>query len=269
MLGDAAARGTFVSLVLSGARPGADMPDRQDARLIERDGVIALQWSQRHGRQMHHENLDVDASCNRLELLLGPVYRNAVLRLTDAEHTARITKRGQLQTSRKSVSLPVVSTRHDRAPQHLLPEGTPCPFLEAIGVMTADGHVRAPQQHKFRQINRYLEFVHDILPELPAEGRLEVVDCGCGKSGLTFALRHYLDRGLRPRRADRRPRLERRRAGDLPQHRESAGADRPRVPVGRHRLVHAAGDGDLVVSLHACDTATDDALARRFAGTPT
>lgn len=262
LLQQAVADGRFVSLVLSGLQTAGDQPDRHDVRPIARDGAVLLQWSYRRERQMLHENLDVRASQSRLETLFGSVYRNAVLRLTDAEHSARFTKRGQLQVSRQAVSLPAAATQHDRAPQHLLPAGTPCPFLEAIGVMTADGRVRTPQQHKFRQINRYLEFVRDVLPDLPAEGRLEIVDCGCGKSGLTFALRHYLaetsSRDVHVVGLDWNADVLATCRGIA----DRLGLNDIEFRAGDIASYTPPGPVHLVVSLHACDTATDAALAQ-------
>ena len=88
------------------------------------------------------------------------------------------------------------------------------PFLVELGVMTPAGKVRAQRFDKFRQVNRFLELVDDVLPALPADGPLRVVDFGSGKSYLTFALHHLLRERPRPRRRDRRPRPEggRRRA---------------------------------------------------------
>ena len=76
--------------------------------------------------------------------------------------------------------------------RYLLEEGTPVPFLVELGVMTPDGKVRKSRYDKFRQVNRFLELVDDVVPALPADGTLRVVDFGCGKSYLTFALHHLL-----------------------------------------------------------------------------
>jgi len=129
-------------------------------------------------------------------------------------------------------------------------------------VMTADGRVKSSMTHKFRQINRFVELVNDIVPSFEPERELRVVDFGCGKSYLTFALHHLLTeihgRTVRIIGLDRKAdvighcaEIARRlgcrglefREGDITDHREND-------PV------------DLAVALHACDTATDDALAQ-------
>jgi SAM-dependent methyltransferase len=260
-LSDALSDQTFVSIVLSGA-VNTSVPARQDVRPIDVAGARRCQWTVRRGKQEFHENLSAAESLARVADALGRTYRNAILRTTQHEVSVRVTKRGKLQLSAREMAaaLPVVA--HNIAPQHLIPEGTPCPFLAEIGVMTADGRVRSQQQHKFRQINRYLEFVRDILPELPAEGPIEVVDCGCGKSGLTFALHHFLTSIAR--RDVRIVGLDW-NAAVLDSCRDTASR------LGIEEIEFRAGDIasyqpdqpiHLVVSLHACDTATDAALAQ-------
>ena len=81
---------------------------------------------------------------------------------------------------------------HNRTKNYILEEGEPVDFLVALGVQTADGKVVKAKYDKFRQINRYLEFVRDILPSIKDKEVIRIVDFGCGKSYLTFALYYYL-----------------------------------------------------------------------------
>ena len=224
------------------------------------------QWSHRQGKQELHENLSADESLARVSSQLGPAYRNAVLTTTSEEVSARITKRGKLQVSTRPITTPArpIAT-HDRKRAYLIPEEVPCPFLHQIGVMTADGKVRAARRRKFRQINRYLEFVRDVLPDLPQEGPLHVVDCGCGKSGLTFALRHFLtevcSRQVHLVGLDRNPEV----LSTCTRIANELGWDDVDFQAGDIAGYEANRPVHLVVSLHACDTATDEALARAIA----
>jgi hypothetical protein len=207
--------------------------------------------------------VSAEETAQRISELVPARYRSAYLRTTTIECDARVSKKGDWQCVRRAVATAAPPTAHNRGKQYLIPEGTPCPFLEAIGVMTAAGQVRAQQQHKFRQINRYLEFVADVVPQLPAEGTLHIVDCGCGRSGLTFALHHYLTR-VRGREV-RLTGLDR-NADVIEGCRALATrlglADEIGFEVGDIASHQPAGETHLVVSLHACDTATDAALAR-------
>ena len=77
---------------------------------------------------------------------------------------------------------------HNRDKNYLIADGTPCDFLVKLGVMNKDGTVKPKHYHKFRQINRFLEIVEDVYPALPTDRTIRIIDFGCGKSYLTFAL---------------------------------------------------------------------------------
>lgn len=136
------------------------------------------------------------------------------------------------------------------------------PFLVELGVMNPHGTVRKSRYDKFRQVNRFLELVDDVVPSLRPEGTLRVVDFGCGKSYLTFAIHHLLT-VLRGREVEL--------VGlDLKEDviaacsalAQRSGAVGLRFERGDIAGFEAGEDVDLVVSLHACDTATDEALAQ-------
>ena len=151
---------------------------------------------------------------------------------------------------------------HNRAKHYILEEGRPVPFLIDLGVQTKDGKIVHSRYDKFRQINRFLEFIEDILPTLPKEETVRILDFGCGKSYLTFAMYYYLH--------------------DLKGYDvEITGLDLKEDVIaqcnllgrkyGYEKLTFLKGDiadyemrdrVDMVVTLHACDTATDFALAK-------
>jgi SAM-dependent methyltransferase len=152
--------------------------------------------------------------------------------------------------------------RHDRRKQYLLDEGTPVPFLVELGVMTPDGTVRRSRYDKFRQVNRFLELVDDVVPSLRPDGTLRIVDFGCGKSYLTFAIHHLLTE-IRGRDVEI---VGLDLKGDViaacSALAERSGAEGLRFEQGDIAGFDAGERVDLVVSLHACDTATDEALAQ-------
>ena len=90
-----------------------------------------------------------------------------------------------------------VDFSHNRTKKYLLEEGKPVPFLVDLGVQTPEGKVVRARYDKFKQINRFLEFIEDILPTLPKGEKIRIIDFGCGKSYLTFAI-YYLQRGDGP-----------------------------------------------------------------------
>ena len=151
---------------------------------------------------------------------------------------------------------------HNRKKRYILEEGVPVPFLRDLGVMTEEGKVVRSRFDKFRQINRFLEFIEDILPELDRDRECTILDFGCGKSYLTFAMYYYLHEkkgyDIRIIGLDLKKDVIR-HCGEL------AGK------YGYEKLTFLEGDiagytgterVDMVVTLHACDTATDYALAK-------
>ncbi len=238
-----------------------ELPPRQiRGRLIETSQGLRYQLSVRRDRREVHENLTPDATLTRLREQFPAEYRHLHLTGTGCECELRISPSGKLTMRRRQASPRVHALDHDRAKAYPLESGTPIPFLVEAGLMAADGRVKASGQAKYRQINRYLEFLRDVLPHLPDDRPLEIVDFGCGKSSLTFALQHWLEHIVkRPARLvglDRDPHVI--------EH-----CRRVTEKLGLLGLSFAQGDIagysagkpiDLVISLHACDTATDDAL---------
>ncbi len=222
------------------------------------------------GQKAFHRNAGPEELASELASLLGSAYSRAEFAMEGGTIRVLANRRGELSVRRagstRAGTAPVdVPPSHDRAKSRLLPEGEPVPFLVDLGVMTAEGRVVKPMYAKYRQINRFLEFVSDVLPDLEraAAGRpLEIIDFGCGKSYLTFALHHYLAKvcGLRVNVTGL----------DLKDDViERCSALASRLGCGGLRFLRGDIAGfspdarpDLVVSLHACDTATDAALAR-------
>lgn len=135
------------------------------------------------------------------------------------------------------------------------------PFLHALGISDADGRVHDKRQAKFRQINRFTEYLADVYGALPASGPLIVYDLCCGKSYLSFAVYHYLTvlcgREVRMLCMD----LKRDVMADCAAIGAALGFDGMTFRAGNIHTDLPAGEvPDLVISLHACDTATDMVL---------
>lgn len=152
--------------------------------------------------------------------------------------------------------------KHNREKKYILRENEPVEFLMDLGVQSKDGKIIRTKSDKFRQINRYLEFVRDILPVLPRDRQLTIIDFGCGKSYLTFALYYYLkvmhQLDIRIIGLDLKE--------DVIDYCNSL-----KDKYGYENLQFIKGDigsftgeeaVDMVVTLHACDVATDYALEK-------
>ena len=249
---------TMKSEVAQASRPHHKLTIRP----VELAGEHCYQLAERRGKQEFHLNLTTDELLIRITAEFGERFEQADLFTPDADYSARVIRQGIARVTRRKPSKSAPTRTHDRGKQYLIPEGRACPFLAEIGVMTPAGQVKAAKQAKFRQVNRFLEFVDDVLPELPRTGVLRVIDFGCGKSYLTFAL-HYLLTELRGREVEIIGLdLKAEVVADCQQIAEKLGCRGLRFEVGDIAGYAAAGAVDMSVSLHACDTATDAALAQ-------
>jgi SAM-dependent methyltransferase len=257
-----------MSLVLSRRRENAvnlpdqiTLPDKITIRPVLLKGRVSYQWALRSGTKELHENLTEAETAARVRLLFGPVFADAHLFTSEADYSARYDTQGELTLRKSPATKNPQITTHDRPKAYLIPEDVPCPFLAEIGVMTSAGRVKQSKYAKFRQINRFLELVDDISAALPAGGTLNVVDFGCGKSYLTFALHHLLTqvhgRSVRILGLDRNADVVR----SCQTVAEHLGLNGVEFRVGDIATCDVDFQVDLAVSLHACDTATDDARA--------
>lgn len=156
----------------------------------------------------------------------------------------------------------IMALSHNRQKRYVLQEGIPVPFLVDLGVQTAEGKIVRSRYDKFRQINRFLEFIEDILPKLDKERETTIIDFGCGKSYLTFAMYYYLHElkgyPIRVIGLD----LKHDVINRCNQLAERYHYDKLRFYHGDIASYEGVDHVDMVVTLHACDTATDYALAK-------
>lgn len=228
-------------------------------------GKINFQETITRGTQVFHENFSKEEMQERIIQYMQEEFRQLEAMSADGRLTALVSKKGKItvKCSRQSEApkiLPDMS--HNRTKQYLLREGTPVPFLVDLGVQTKEGMIVRSRYDKFKQINRYLEFVEDILPTLDKEETVHIIDFGCGKSYLTFALYYYLHEvkgmdtmitglDLKADVIEKCNRLA-----------KSYGYEKLHFYQGDIRTFEGAEQVDMVVSLHACDTATDYAIKK-------
>jgi SAM-dependent methyltransferase len=243
----------LVSATLSDPRGGE--LTRVRVRPVLLRGKRRYQFESHRGPKAHHRNLDLPEAALELGALLG-TFRQASIATEDAD--IRVAN-GKVSTG--AASREPAPGGHDRPKRRILAEGTPVEFLVRLGVMNREGRVLAARQDKFRQMNRYLELIDDVLDERPP-GPIRVVDFGCGRSYLTFALHHLL-RNVRKIDAEIVGLdLKEDVIQECSRLARELGLEGLRFAVGEIGGFRGIDAADLVVSLHACDTATDEALAR-------
>lgn len=242
------------------------------ARPMLKNKSLLFQIEEYTKTQVFHKNLTAgDASSYLTGKLSSDTssqtasFKNALVETKSFTANVLVSKKGTITIKKKMNASPKqtkISLSHNRKKKYILEEGIPVPFLIDLGVMTQNGNIVNAHYDKFRQINRFLEYIEDILPSLPTGRELRILDFGCGKSYLTFAIYYYLKvlKGY-PVRITGLDLKE-----DVIRH-----CNELAVKYGYDKLEFLCGDiayydgcsqVDMVVTLHACDTATDYALAK-------
>ena len=229
---------------------------------IELKGVYHIQIEYQFERILKHENVLLNEFINTFDLLLQQ-FRQIHGQFMNENIQVQLSKKNkvlwkcEVLDKTKSIDL-----SHNRKKNYLLDDSKPYPFLIRLGVQTDEGKVKKQKYDKFRQINRFVEFIDDSLQYLPKNQQIRILDFGSGKSYLTFALYHYLkiEKGLDIRVTGLDLKKEvieecNRIAKDLQY-------DDLEFLVGDINDYNEENAVDMVVTLHACDVATDMALAR-------
>ena len=155
------------------------------------------------GNQVFHENFEKDAAVEKTMKYLTEDFRQCEIESSLGKTVILISKKGKITVTgnewgKRTAEKPEAEMAgkpelsHNRTKTYILKEGIAVPFLIDLGVQTPEGKIVKAKYDKFKQINRFLEFIEDILPTLPKEKTLNIIDFGCGKSYLTFAIYYYL-----------------------------------------------------------------------------
>ena len=215
-------------------------------------------------KQAFHENRSCGEAEKRCVEFLSEGWSQLNAWGRSKEYNISVSKKGKLLFGKKSISIQqndAGENSHDRKKNYIIPEDKPFPALVDMGVFTKDGKVAKPMYDKFRQINRFVEIIDDAVRERCGSGKpVKVIDFGCGKSYLTFVLYHYFTeiRGMETEmlgldlKADV---IEKCSAAA-----KKYGYKDLRFETGDISTASVSGKIDMVVTLHACDTATDYAL---------
>ena len=184
--------GELILAVLSGSRK-KEVPTRVRIRPVELKGQILYQASSTVGQKVLHKNYTREELISYMENCLEGTYSQLQVQGQHMDGTVLVSKKGKqtIKIKPHEVREPVRILSHNRVKQYILPEGKPVPFLVDLGVMNKEGRIHASAYDKYRQINRFLEFIEDVLPSLPKDRELNIIDFGCGKSYLTFAMYYY------------------------------------------------------------------------------
>lgn len=255
--------GSLYQIMISGARGNGTEAARKKVRPVMMKGALFFQVTSYIGKQSFHENL---TAAEAVEALAGDFAAHYKQMQIDTKHFSAVvlaSKKGKLTIKKKrneKEAARQIDLSHNRAKKYILEEGHPVPFLIDLGVQTAEGKIVHSRYDKFRQINRFLEFIADVLPQLPKDRPVHIIDFGCGKSYLTFAMYYYLHElqglTLEVTGLD----LKEDVIENCSKLAEKYGYDGLHFLHGDIADYTGTDRADMVVTLHACDTATDYAL---------
>ncbi|NTV79295.1 MAG: SAM-dependent methyltransferase [Clostridiales bacterium] len=217
------------------------------------------------GTKVFHENHSKEDVILKIINMMSTDFKQLELDSMKLHAVALVSKKGQVTVKVKTkavLSSEVTDLSHNRTKKYLLEEGRPVGFLMDLGIQTPEGKIVKSKYDKFKQINRFLEFIDDIVPALKKEGQVTILDFGCGKSYLTFAMYYYLKEicqmdihiiGLD---------LKEDVIKTCTRLKEQYQYEELEFLQGDIELYEGVKKVDMVVTLHACDTATDHALAK-------
>lgn len=255
----------LIDMVISGQKnKSEDKAVKVRIRPVILKNEIEYQVSEFVGRKVLHSNHSAADVKKKIIDYMTEDFKQAQINMTDAAATILSSKSKTLTCKYKKAGQLKVQRdlSHNRTKKYIIQEGKPVAFMIDLGVMGQDGKIIRTRYDKFRQINRFLEYIEDILPKLDKERELTIIDFGCGKSYLTFAMYYYLKElkgyNIRIIGLDLKE--------DVIEHcnelRTRYGYDKLDFYVGDIATYKDVDKVDMVVTLHACDTATDYALAK-------
>lgn len=250
-----------VKAVFSARRSKKSENTKVVLRPVMISGRTLYQAEYHYKNKVIHRNMSYDDAASLCRLLLTDEFKQANIFTASSDIQILAAKAEDPRITKKPSALRCAEISHDRTKKYIIPDGKPCDFLIRLGVMDKSGRVIKKHYSKFRQINRYLEIVDDCLPYLLQNKKepLRIIDFGCGKAYLTFAIYHYLKiiKNLDVKIVG----LDLKK--DVIEFCNKVADD-----LGYDGLSFMVGDiadytndhADMVVTLHACDTATDYAL---------
>lgn len=229
-------------------------------RKVKLKNEFVYQFEKYTQKQVFHENLDEDTAVSLIEHFLTTDFKQCDAYTLKYNFCIKISKKEKLFVSKKKTSMPQVkiNQEHNRSKQYLIPDGTYVAPLYDLGVFTKEGKVVNSMYDKYKQINRFIEMIDDSISD--DMKHLNIIDFGCGKSYLTFILYYYLVEikkisvhmiGLD---------LKEDVINDCNQIAQKYGYDHLKFEIGDINGYKTDKNIDMVITLHACDTATDYAL---------
>ena len=235
------------------------------SRSINIKGRDYIQLEKFTDTQVFHENLDYEEAVDILVNMIMNEYRNINLFTLDADYQILVSKKGNIKVLQKEPTKQLKNEEHNKQKQYIINENEPCDFLTILGVMNEDGQVYKKKYDKFKQINKFLEIVDDSLTEKNIPDDFMIIDFGCGKAYLTFALYYYFYVIKKVKVKITGLDLKEEVIEFCNETAKKLNYENLVFTYGDIRDFEYKNKVDMIVTLHACDTATDAALVKAIA----
>ena len=217
-----------------------------------------LQFATYTDTQVFHKNVEETEARDLIISFLTDEFNNLELTTEEYIYSYRVTQKGKvLSNKRKTKEVSLVPVSHNKKKNYILEDGTLVPALVDLGIQMPDGKVTKAGYDKFKQINRFLEIIDDCISE---EKHLNIIDFGCGKSYLTFILYYYFVEIKKMDVTITGLDLKEDVIDHCNEIAEKYGYSKLKFYKGDIAKYKEKNDIDMIVTLHACDTATDYAL---------
>ena len=221
-----------------------------------------IQFEKFTDKQAFHENYSYDEAKEEIVNLITDGYKNINLFTSDADYQIIVSKKGSIKVTERQPSKKQSTEEHNKKKQYIIGENEPCDFLELLGVMNKQGMVYSKKYDKFKQINKFLEIVDDSLKGRELKDDFMIVDFGCGKAYLTFALYYYFYHLRNVRVKIIGLDLKEEVINYCNEVSKKLGYDNLKFICGDIQNFDYEKNIDMIVTLHACDTATDASLVK-------
>ncbi|MBE6137060.1 MAG: SAM-dependent methyltransferase [Erysipelotrichaceae bacterium] len=247
----------IVKGTLSGAKRNSNYNKAKIQKVVNGE-TSYYQFSLFTDKQVFHKNLNEEELEIFINEMLDVNFNNMEIFTSEYVYGYRITSKGKLLTNKRRNNESFLEVNHNKKKNYLLNEGMIIPPLIDLGVMTSDGKVVKARYDKYKQINRFLEIIDDNIKD---EKKLKIIDFGCGKSYLTFILYYYLVEVKKMECEIIGLDLKNEVIDECNRIAEKYHYDNNlKFLKGDISTFEQSSNIDMIITLHACDTATDYAL---------
>ncbi|MFA9373890.1 MAG: SAM-dependent methyltransferase [Poseidonibacter sp.] len=254
---------SIIHATLSGVRKKAEKTfNKVTIKKVIIQNEEKYQFEYFYDKNVEHKNLNNDETFVEIYTLIKTYFKQALINTVNHDYHILVNKKDEIKINQKKATRKFEEVSHNRKKKYILNEGELTPFLIELGIMTKQGKIINAKYDKFKQINRYLELVSDCIPYLDKNKTIRIIDFGCGKAYLTFALYDYLvlkmGYNVEIVGLDLKENVIK-FCSDLA---KKLNFDDLRFEQGDIKGFNQFTDVDMVISLHACNTATDEALTK-------